>query len=197
MNHLAHALLSGPEHDMILGGMMGDFVHGRIDPALPTGVRRGLALHRAIDSHTDAHPLLATLRARFESPYRRYAGILIDIWFDHLLARDFARWSDLHLADFSARVIDVLTTPAMPLPGHMQAFVRYMRANDLPAAYAERAMIARVLAGVGSRLRRANPLAEAMPELDRLEPELTAAFTAFFPQLVAFAQTAREAPAVR
>ncbi len=194
MNHLAHALLSGPERDMILGGMMGDFVHGHIDPGLPPGVRRGLALHRAIDSHTDAHPLLAALRARFDPPFRRYAGILVDIWFDHVLARDFARWSNLPLAAFSAQVADVVGSPSVPLPLRMQGFVHYMRANDLPAAYADRAVIARVLAGVGSRLRRANPVAEAMPELHRLEPELATAFAAFFPQLVAFARDARETP---
>ncbi|MBN8481064.1 MAG: DUF479 domain-containing protein [Xanthomonadales bacterium] len=194
MNHLAHALLSGAERDMILGGMMGDFVHGRIDPALPLDVRRGLALHRAIDSYTDSHALVAALRARFDPPFRRYAGILVDIGFDHLLARDFARWSDVPLPAFSTHVVDVLSNPPIALPERMQAFVGYMRVHDLPAAYADRAMIARVLAGVGSRLRRANPLAEAMPELDRLAAELAEAFAEFFPQLVAFAQTAPDIP---
>jgi len=192
MNHLAHALLSGPERDMILGGMMGDFVHGRIDPTLPTGVRSGIALHRAIDSHTDSHPQVAALRARFDPPFRRYAGILVDIAFDHLLARDFARWSDVPLPAFSTHVVDVLSNTPITLPERMQTFVGYMRVHDLPAAYADRAMIARVLAGVGSRLRRANPLAEAMPELDRLATELAEAFAEFFPQLVAFVRTARE-----
>ena len=78
MNHLAHALLSGADDGWRLGGLLGDFVRGRIDPRLPLPVQRGIAQHRAIDVYTDNHAEIRAMRARFQPPYRRYAGILID-----------------------------------------------------------------------------------------------------------------------
>lgn len=191
MNHLAHALLAGSDDDLLLGSLMGDFVRGAIDRELPIGVRQGIALHRAIDVHTDAHPLIVAARAQFRPPYRRYAGILLDVWFDHLLARDFRHWSPTPLATFNDRVIDVLEREYARLPPSLQRFTRHMRANGLLCAYADRVVIARVLAGVGSRLTRANPLAEGLIEIERLEGELEDVFVAFYPQLTAQAAQLR------
>ncbi|MEZ5463480.1 ACP phosphodiesterase [Dokdonella sp.] len=187
MNHLAHALLSGPEADLRLGGMMGDFVRGSIDAGLDPGVRKGIALHRAIDSHTDGHPEIRALRPLFEPPYRRFAGILIDIWFDHLLARDFDRWSEVPLDRFSDDLLALLKARSAELPDSLQRFTRYLHSRRLPAAYARRDMISEVLLGVSSRLQRANPLADGLIEISRLEVELEETFARFFPQLVEFA----------
>ena len=102
MNHLAHALLAGDDEALQLGGMLGDFVHGQPDPAvLPSRVIAGIRLHRAIDVYTDAHPEVLTAKALLPSPYRRYAGILLDMWFDRCLARDFPRWSVRPLPEYS------------------------------------------------------------------------------------------------
>ena len=193
MNHLAHALLAGPDPDCRLGGMLGDFVRGAIDPTLGRGVGHGIALHRAIDSYTDTHDAIVEARALFEPPYRRYAGILIDIWFDHLLARDFDRWSEVPLASFSDELQALLRERWPELPPALQRFSRYLDAHRLPAAYAEREMIGEVLAGVGSRLTRSNPLARGLVEISRLETELDGIFARFFPQLLAFAESWREA----
>src|SRR6478609_8124795 len=104
MNLLAHALLAGGDDDVRFGSMIGDFVRGAIDPALPDGVRGGIALHRAVDAYTDAHAEVVAARALFEPPYRRYAGILLDVWFDHLLARDWPRHAAGSLHAFSREV---------------------------------------------------------------------------------------------
>ena len=193
MNHLAHALLAGPDPQLRLGGLMGDFVRGRVDPALACGIRQGIALHRAIDTYTDSHPEIAAVRGRFEPPFRRYAGILIDIWFDHILARDFGTWSAVPLPDFSDQVVALLRNHDADLPPSLRVFTRYLHARKLPAAYADREMIGEVLAGVGSRLKRANPLAHGLIEISRLDDELEDAFARFFPQLVAFARNWRAA----
>ena len=192
MNHLAHLLLAGPDDGLRLGGLMGDFVRGPIDPQLTTGVRMGIALHRAIDSFTDQHPDVRALKSAFEPPYRRYAGILIDIWFDHLLARDFSRWSTTPLAQFSDDTNVLLQRHDRTLPDSLRRFARYLHARRLPAAYAEREMISEVLSGVASRLRRPNPLALGLLEISRLESELAQAFGSFFPQLVEFSRGWRE-----
>lgn len=191
MNHLAHALLSGADDGWRLGGLLGDFVRGRIDPGLPLPVQRGIAQHRAIDAYTDSHAEIRALRARFQPTYRRYAGILIDIWFDHLLARDFHAWSDIPLARFSDDLVQLLHRHGALLPESLRRFRTYLQAHGLPAAYADRPMIGEVLGAVGTRLTRANPLAEGMLEITRLEAELDLTFARFFPDLLAFAKTWR------
>lgn len=192
MNHLAHALLSAPADDVTFGGLIADFLRGRVDPALPRGVRLGVALHRAVDVYTDSHAEVAAARARFEPPYRRYAGILLDIWFDHLLARDWATYGIGTLHDFSGRVRELLVRRDAELPEAMRGFVRYLLAHDLPERYREPAMIGEVLRGMSTRLSRANPLAEALPILQRDAAALERHFAAFFPQLLDHARAERE-----
>ena len=187
MNLLAHALLASPDAELMLGSLIGDFVRGRIDPALPPNVRAGIALHRAVDGYTDSHAEVAAARARFAPPFRRYAGILLDVWFDHLLARQWARFGEGLLDEFSERVGAVLDENAALVPQRMHAFVAYLRANDLPAAYRDTAMIGRALYGISHRLSRANPLADALPVLVELHAPLQRHFDAFFPELRNFA----------
>lgn len=188
MNHLAHALLAGDSPERVLGSLMGDFVRGAIDPAMPALRREGIAQHRAIDRYTDSHPRVVAARSLFDPPFRRYAGIVLDIWFDHLLARDFSRWSERPLADFSADVQALLSRHDAELPDGLKRFSRYLHAHDLPLRYRERPMIGRVLAGVGSRLSRSNPLADGLDAVAPVEPQLEAAFAGFFPDLVEFAR---------
>ena len=187
MNHLAHVLLAGADSERRLGGVLGDFVRGTPDPSLPSGVREGIALHRAIDGYTDRHPDVLAARALFEPPYRRYAGIALDMWFDHLLARDFERWSTRPLVAFSADLRELLRRYDALLPATAQRFARYMQANDLPTGYADPAVLERALAGIGQRLRRDNPLDRMLPVLQALDAPLQERFEAFFPQLQDFA----------
>jgi len=192
MNLLAHALLAAPDSELMFGGLIGDFVRGRIDAGLPARVRAGVALHRAIDVYTDAHPETASARALFAPPLRRYAGILLDVWFDHLLARDWSMYGEGTLDEFSRRVRDTLDAYRDLVPERMRGFVAYLHANDLPAAYREVPMIGDVLLGMSRRLSRANPLGESLPTLVALDAPLARHFRAFFPQLQAFAASERD-----
>jgi acyl carrier protein phosphodiesterase len=191
MNLLAHALLASPDAELMLGSVVGDFVRGRIDPALPPKVRAGIALHRAIDGYTDAHADVASARALFEPPFRRYAGIMLDMWFDHLLARQWSRFGEDDLEAFSGRVRDVLAINAELVPERMRRFVAYLEANDLPAAYRDTAAIGNALRGMSRRLTRANPLGDALPVLVALHAPLQQCFEAFFPALRNFADVER------
>ena len=188
MNHLAHALLAGNDEELRLGGMLGDFVHGRPDPArFPARVIDGIRLHRAIDVYTDAHPEVAEARRLLPAPYRRFGGILLDMWFDHELARGFSRWSVEPLGAYSDGLRALLHRHQDLLPDGLKRFLSYMDAHDLPAGYAERAEIERALRGVSARLSRTNPVGEAMPVLVGLEGPLRERFEAFFPELRRFA----------
>ena len=191
MNLLAHALLAAPDADLMFGSLIGDFVRGRIDPDLPPGVRAGIALHRAIDTYTDAQQDVAAARQLFDAPLRRYAGVLLDIWFDHLLAREWPFHSSEALDDFSRHVRALLDARANLVPERMRRFVAYLNAHDLPAAYRDVSMIGEVFHGVSRRFTRENPVAEALPVLVALDAPLLACFRAFFPRLEKFAETER------
>lgn len=187
MNILAHALLAAPDADRMFGSLIGDFVRGAIDPMLPPGVRAGIALHRSIDTYTDAHTDVAEARALFAPPFRRYAGILLDVWFDHLLARQWTRYGEGTLDDFSDNVRTLLALNRARVPDRMRAFVAYLGAHELPAAYRDTAMVGDALRGMSRRLSRANPLGEALPVLVALRAPLQCRFDAFFPALRNFA----------
>jgi acyl carrier protein phosphodiesterase len=188
MNHLAHVFLAGRDPDLQLGGLLADFWRGAPDPGWREGVRKGVALHRKIDVYTDSHPIVAGLRERFEPPFRRYAGILLDIYFDHALAR---RWSD-----YAGEAVDAVSARALRLveenrgwlPADLLRFAAYMRANGLFGAYARRDMIEHVLAGMSRRLSRANPLAAGGAVLWQNAEVLDLGFAEFFPDLIRYAQ---------
>lgn len=187
MNVLAHALLAGDDAALRLGGTMGDFVRGTPGDHLPPRVRDGIYLHRAIDSFTDRHEEVRAARERMPAPFRRYAGILLDMWFDHCLARDFARWSDVPLETYSTRLRQELHEADALLPDHLKRFLGYMDAHDLPAGYRDAAAIGKALRGISPRLSRANPVADAMPLLLAEDDALKGTFERFFPELRAFA----------
>lgn len=187
MNVLAHALLAGDDAALRLGGTMGDFVHGTPCDHLPPRVRDGIHLHRAIDSFTDRHEEVRAARERMPAPFRRYAGILLDMWFDHCLARDFARWSDVPLETYSTRLRQELHEADALLPDHLKRFLGYMDANDLPAGYRNAEAIGKSLRGISQRLSRANPVGDAMPLLLSEDDALKGTFERFFPELRAFA----------
>ncbi|SEO41432.1 Acyl carrier protein phosphodiesterase [Luteibacter sp. UNC138MFCol5.1] len=187
MNVLAHALLAGDDPALRLGGVMGDFVHGTPDLALPARVRDGIYLHRAIDVFTDSHPAVRAARERMQPPFRRYAGILLDVWFDHLLANDFPSWSDTPLDVFSNGLRAELRAAEAILPDGLKRFLAYMDMHDLPAGYARLDRIEGAFAGISRRLSRANPVADGVPVLLADAEALRGTFAEFFPALRRFA----------
>ena len=101
MNFLAHFHLAGPDGGLVAGGLEGDYFKGPLRGELPFDLERGIKLHRAIDAYTDGHRLVQQLRREFPPNLRRYAGILIDLSFDHYLSLHWSRFSDTPLADFN------------------------------------------------------------------------------------------------
>lgn len=191
MNHLAHAHLAGADDAVLLGGLLGDFWRGAPDPDWPPGVRAGVVLHRKIDVYTDSHPEVAAARALFTPPLRRYAGILLDVYFDHALAANWQQHGSEPLADLSARIDALLQANREWLPDRLVRFAGYFRRAGLFMSYADRAVIERVLDGIGQRLKRDNPLGSAGSALWEREAELDAVFARFFPELVAYASRKR------
>ena len=191
MNHLAHVLLAGPRPEARLGAMLGDFWRGAPDPSWSPGVGAGVRMHRKIDVYTDSHPVVVEARRLFEPPLRRYAGILLDVYFDHALARFWPRFSAESLQSLSDDLLALLATARAWLPADLTRFAGYMRNNGLFASYAQRETIERVLAGIGMRLRHANPVDGAGAALWERGAALDACFANFFPDLVVEARRLR------
>ncbi|HTL13596.1 MAG TPA: ACP phosphodiesterase [Thermomonas sp.] len=188
MNYLAHAWLARQSDDALLGGLLGDFVHGQAALAdWPDAVRAEIVRHRRIDRYTDDHPAVAAARARFGG-LRRYAGIVLDVYFDHRLASGWTRWNAAPLPAFTARVYRILEARRADLPPRLAALAPRMAAHDWLGSYAHRASVDHAVRGIATRLsRNGDRLVACLEVLAEREPEMAAAFEAFFPDLLAFA----------
>jgi acyl carrier protein phosphodiesterase len=185
MNYLAHLYLAEQSSEGLLGSLLGDFVKGPLNDRFPETVRRGIALHRAIDSYTDAHPLHLESRNRIAGERRRYAGIIIDVCYDHFLCKNWQDYSDESLDCFAARVYGVLREHHDDLPDRLRQIVPHMIADNWLGSYAELANVGRALEGISRRMTRSNPLAGAVTEIEINYAALEGDFQRFFPELQA------------
>ncbi len=197
MNYLAHLHLGGDAPAELLGSLYGDFVKGPLAGQWPATIEAGIALHRRIDAFTDNHPLQARARARFPVERRRVAGIFLDLFFDHCLARDWQRYSDQPLQHFTDRVYRVLAAEPQ-LPSSLQRIAPRMAAQDWLGSYEEFEVLGQVITGMSRRLSRPGLLDGGLDELRRLYEPLSEDFSVFYPELMAFAREQRKAltPAV-
>ncbi len=188
MNYLAHLHLGGQRPAQLLGSLYGDFVKGRLQGQFNPQIEAAIQLHRSIDRFTDSHPLVGAALSRFSLTRRRYAGIVLDVFFDHCLARDWALYADQPLERFTAKVYRVLAAePA--LPGRLAQIAPYMAADDWLGSYREFAVMEPVLRGISRRLTDPEALGFAMQELRMLYEPLSKDFSEFYPELQAFVQT--------
>jgi len=186
MNYLAHLHLGGQRPGQLLGSLYGDFVKGRLQGQFPAEIEDAITLHRQIDVFTDRHGLVDVALSRFSLTRRRYAGIVLDVFFDHCLARDWALYADSSLPAFTADVYRVLAAEPQ-LPGRLAQIAPYMAADDWLGSYREFAVLDQVLRGISRRLSRPEELAAAMQELERLYEPLSEDFRVFYPELQRFA----------
>ncbi|WP_223444391.1 MULTISPECIES: ACP phosphodiesterase [unclassified Pseudomonas] len=187
MNYLAHLHLGGQRPGQLLGSLYGDFVKGRLQGQFAPEIEGAIQLHRSIDVFTDRHPLVDVALSRFSLTRRRYAGIVLDVFFDHCLARDWALYADRPLALFTSDVYRVLSSERQ-LPERLAKIAPYMVANDWLGSYQEFEVLEQVLRGISRRLTRPEELAAAMQELRRLYEPLSEDFRLFYPQLQDFAR---------
>ena len=187
MNYLAHLHLGGSQPAQLLGSLYGDFVKGPLDGRWPADIESAIRLHRRIDAFTDGHPLILQAKQRFPVERRRVAGILLDVFFDHCLARDWEHYAPLPLEAFTRRVYQVLDAEPR-LPDRLALIAPRMAAQDWLGSYREFETLERVIQGMASRLSRPGVLAGAMAELDALYPDLHQDFQAFYPELQRFAE---------
>ncbi|WP_022962837.1 ACP phosphodiesterase [Halopseudomonas pelagia] len=188
MNFLAHLFLGPKDPEQALGSLLGDFVRGpvgRLD--LPQGVREGIWLHRRIDSFTDAHPLVQRSRERVSPERRRYAGIMIDMFYDHLLASHWQTFSDQPLEQFTQDIYAVLLDQQPLIPEQAWPTISRMAEHDWLCSYARLTSLHRALDAISLRLKRSNPLPGSAIELEHDYAGFKADFMAYMPQVMAYA----------
>jgi acyl carrier protein phosphodiesterase len=192
MNHLAHCFLADVAQVSIAGSMAGDFVRGPLSSAVESSPRNefaeGVRFHRIVDSFTDDHPVVARSKARLPEPYRRYAGVLVDVYFDHCLARHWSEFAAASLEEFAVRVAREIEAHRSEFPHRAGPFLEFFLRTNLLLSYRERDGIARALMGMSRRIRHPNPLASAMGELEAHSVPLEADFLEFFPEAMAMAK---------
>jgi acyl carrier protein phosphodiesterase len=186
MNYLAHLHLGGQLPAQLLGSLYGDFVKGRLQGQFSPPIEAAIQLHRSIDRFTDSHPLVGEALSRLSLTRRRYAGIVLDVFFDHCLARDWQRYADQPLEHFTSQVYRVLAAESQ-LPGRLAQIAPYMAADDWLGSYREFGVMEQVLRGISRRLTQPEALGHAMQELRTLYEPLSEDFRLFYPELQKFA----------
>lgn len=165
MNFLAHALLAGDAPALIVGGVAGDWIKGHLPGTLPADLAKGVALHRAIDSYSESHPAFRRSRARVSAERRRYAGVLVDVFYDHLLAKNWAAAGHQQpLHEYCEAVYRLIRNRLNELPISSHAALTLMAREDWLSSYARIEGIADVLVRMSRRARQPNPLANGEQE---------------------------------
>lgn len=185
MNWLAHLYLSTDDAEYRVGNVIADWVKGEARAGLSPGIQRGLACHRVIDLYTDAHPVVKRSVARVRAPFKRYAAVLVDVFYDHILARDWQHVAGAPLAAFTASVYASFAAVWDGLDPRVRSGLQRMAADDWLGSYASLDGIDAILRRMARRLSRPNLLGEALPELATHVDGLSEDFHAFFPQLEA------------
>ncbi len=185
MNHLAHFALAPDDDQARTGTWLGDFVRGSDLSAWPATIEQAIRLHRRIDSFTDTHAVTLDARRGVPAPMRRYAGILLDVYFDHLLIRAWPRWHSASLEDYSDSLHACLARIAPTLPDPAGRLAHGMASHRGLTACASSAGMARVLERIGRGLSKPVALHEALPALVAAHAALDDTFERFFPLLQA------------
>ena len=184
MNFLAHSLMGFDEAELITGQFCGDFVRGSDLSRFPARVETGIRLHRHLDRFTDTHPALHQARSGIDSVSYRFSGIVIDVLFDHFLARQWARYSPHTLSTHADIVHTALTDHHELLPERLQRFTQVLFKERILESNVDLSAIELTLARLSRRSARFAPLAMGETELALLRYQLQEPFETFYPDLL-------------
>lgn len=194
MNYLAHIYLARHSDDAMLGALLGDFVKPHAGAHYSEEMAAEIVTHRKVDSFTDSHPVVLQAKQLFAGPSRRYAGIVLDVYYDHLLAVHWERYAEVPLRDFIARFYRALARRAEVLPPRLAQAAPYMIEQDWLGSYADYAGVEMAVRRISTRLsRNGHLMRDALADLARHHEELAAGFDVFFPELIAFVESRRDA----
>jgi acyl carrier protein phosphodiesterase len=186
MNFLAHIYLSGEDEGITIGNFIADGIKGKRYLKFPPKIQKGILLHRAIDSFTDLHPTVKQSTARLHENYGHYSGVIVDILYDHFLAKN---WSDYHsqpLEEFVADFYELLRKNFQILPTRIQRMMPYMITDNWLLSYATIPGISTILTQMNVRTKRRSKMNFAVMELETYYSEFENEFTSFFDELIIY-----------
>lgn len=185
MNFLAHLYLSGNNPKMMVGNFIGDFVKGRSQfQQFESEIASGIELHRAIDAFTDSHPVVTLSKNRLRPLYRHYAPVIVDVFYDYYLAKNWKQYHALELVEFARQSYTTLQLYHDILPERVQQMLPYMINGNWLVNYSRVEGIQRALTGMSRRTTHVSKMEESINELLRYHDDFESEFQLFFPELV-------------
>lgn len=183
MNYLAHLYLAYPDHGLMVGNFIADAVKGHHYQDFPEQIKQGIIMHRSIDDFTDHHPLVLDSKKYFSKEFDKYSGVLIDIYFDYFLAKNFALYMDISLSTFASNTYSILTNNKNIFPERSLQFFEYMTKENILERYAELDGMKKVLHGMTYRIKQRFPLYDSLSTFKDKQGLLYNNFVPFFEEL--------------
>ena len=184
MNFLAHLYLSGNDTDLIIGNFIADAVKGRQRELHSIEINHGINLHRFIDTYTDAHPIVEESKKRLRPSYKKYSGVIVDVFYDHFLAAHWQRFSEVSLHSYSEKIYELLSRNKTSFPEKSQMILPYMIKYNWLVSYASLDGIEKVLTGMSRRTAFESNMNLATSDLKIHYTLFENEFLAFFPLLI-------------
>ena len=184
MNYLAHIYLSGTNDLLKIGNFMADSIKGNTYKLFDDEIMKGILLHRHIDSFTDAHPIYRKSKHRLHEKYGHYSGVIMDILYDHFLAKNWTSYSDESLEDYAANFYNLLQNNEAILTEKIKSIIPYMIEQNWLLSYASLTGIEKILYQMDYRTKHRVHMQEAMVELEAFYLEFEGEFFLFFDELI-------------
>ena len=187
MNFLAHLFLSGDNEKIMVGNFIGDFVKGSQIEQYVAPIQKGIRLHRAIDAFTDQHLVVLESKKRLRSEFGHYSPVIVDVFYDHFVARDWAEYSSESLLEFTNRFYNVMEKYDQIVPRAVNGMLHHMRIDNWLYNYQYLEGIDQALTGMSKRTKFQSNMEFATASLREHYTEFESEFRTFFPDLQAFA----------
>jgi acyl carrier protein phosphodiesterase len=184
MNYLAHIYLSGENNLVTIGNFIADGIKGKDYKSYPQDIQTGILLHRHIDTYTDAHATVRKSTKRLHEKYSHYSGVIVDILYDHFLAKNWSAYSNIPLDKYCDTFYDSLEENFDILPSRIQHMMPYMIADNWLLSYSSIEGIQKVLEGMNRRTKNRVQMNLAINELQDFYNEFELEFTSFFEELI-------------
>ena len=186
MNFLAHIYLSGEDEGVTIGNFIADGIKGKRYQKYPQTIQKGILLHRAIDSYTDSHLTVRKSTKRLHENYGHYSGVIVDILYDHFLAKNWKDYSEVPLDLYVANFYETLRNSYEILPTRIQRMMPYMISDNWLLSYATVKGISKILSQMNVRTKGVSKMNFAVMELEEFYAEFEEEFTSFFAELITY-----------
>ena len=184
MNFLAHIYLSGEDDFVKIGNFMADSIRGSQYLDYPNSLQKGILLHRHIDSFTDAHPIYRKSKHRLHEKYGHYSGVIMDIAYDHFLAKNWSKYSNEKLEDYAANFYQLMQDNYEILTERTKGMLPYMIGRNWLVSYATIAGLEMILFQMDYRTKHRAHMQEAIVEIQDFYTEFESEFFQFFDELI-------------